>query len=216
MAIVINGSGTITGLSAGGLPDGSVDSDTLATGIDATKLADGTVTSAELQYINTLSSNAQTQIDGVGVGKVLQVVYTTLTGEGTTTNTFPLDSTTPQITEGDSLMSLSITPSSTSSNVIISCSGNLGSTAAGGALMVALFKNSDVDALHVQTGFRDDASYTSNYAFDYVENPNSTSAQTYKLRYGSNTGTSKYNRASWTGRWGGKMIWRMHIIEYTP
>jgi len=33
-------------------------------GIDATKIADGTVTSAEFQYINTLSSNAQTQIDG--------------------------------------------------------------------------------------------------------------------------------------------------------
>ena len=35
----------------------------VATGIDAVKLADGTVTNAELQYINTLSSNAQTQID---------------------------------------------------------------------------------------------------------------------------------------------------------
>ena len=32
--------------------------------IDATKIADGTVTSAEFQYINTLSSNAQTQLDG--------------------------------------------------------------------------------------------------------------------------------------------------------
>jgi hypothetical protein len=32
-------------------------------GIDATKIADGTVTSAEFQYINTLSSNAQTQLD---------------------------------------------------------------------------------------------------------------------------------------------------------
>ena len=35
----------------------------VATGIDAVKLADGTVTNAELQYINTLSANAQTQID---------------------------------------------------------------------------------------------------------------------------------------------------------
>jgi hypothetical protein len=35
----------------------------LGTGINATKLADGTVTNAELQYINTLSSNAQTQLD---------------------------------------------------------------------------------------------------------------------------------------------------------
>jgi len=32
-------------------------------GIDATKLADGSVSSTELQYINSLSSNAQTQID---------------------------------------------------------------------------------------------------------------------------------------------------------
>lgn len=36
----------------------------LPTGIDATKIADGSVTSTEFQYINTLSSNAQTQIDG--------------------------------------------------------------------------------------------------------------------------------------------------------
>ena len=36
---------------------------TLSASIDATKIADGTVTSTEFQYINTLSSNAQTQID---------------------------------------------------------------------------------------------------------------------------------------------------------
>ena len=35
----------------------------LGTGINAIKLADGTVTNTELQYINSLSSNAQTQID---------------------------------------------------------------------------------------------------------------------------------------------------------
>jgi hypothetical protein len=42
--------------------DGSIDNIHLATGIDAVKLADGTVTNAELQHINTLSSNAQTQL----------------------------------------------------------------------------------------------------------------------------------------------------------
>ena len=35
----------------------------IGTTIDATKLADGTVTNAEFQYINSLTSNAQTQID---------------------------------------------------------------------------------------------------------------------------------------------------------
>ena len=41
---------------------GTIANSQLATGIDATKIADGSVTSAEFQYINTLSSNAQTQI----------------------------------------------------------------------------------------------------------------------------------------------------------
>ena len=36
---------------------------TLSASIDATKIADGTVTSTEFQYINTLASNAQDQID---------------------------------------------------------------------------------------------------------------------------------------------------------
>lgn len=39
--------------------------------IDATKIADGSVTSAEFQYINTLSSNAQTQIDAKQTRSVL-------------------------------------------------------------------------------------------------------------------------------------------------
>jgi len=38
MSIVVNGSGTITGISTGGLPDGSVDNDTVASGITSSKL----------------------------------------------------------------------------------------------------------------------------------------------------------------------------------
>ena len=42
---------------------GTVSNSQLGTGIDATKVADGSVTNAEFQFINTLSSNAQTQLD---------------------------------------------------------------------------------------------------------------------------------------------------------
>ncbi len=42
---------------------GAIAASDLPTGIDAAKLADGTVSNAALQYIATLSSNAQTQID---------------------------------------------------------------------------------------------------------------------------------------------------------
>ena len=44
------------------LLDANVTNAKLATGIDAAKLANGTVTNAELQYIGTLSSDAQNQI----------------------------------------------------------------------------------------------------------------------------------------------------------
>ena len=42
--------------------DGSIDNVHVAAGLDAVKLADGSVTNTELQYINSLSSNAQTQL----------------------------------------------------------------------------------------------------------------------------------------------------------
>ena len=42
---------------------GTISNAQLATGIDAVKLADGTINNTELQHINTLSSNAQTQLD---------------------------------------------------------------------------------------------------------------------------------------------------------
>ena len=51
---------------AGDLANLAVTDAKLATGIDAVKLADGTVTNAELQYINSLTSNAQTQINAKG------------------------------------------------------------------------------------------------------------------------------------------------------
>ena len=53
MAIAINGSGTITGISVGGLPDGIVDTDMLAANAVATaKIADNAVTDAKAGTLN--------------------------------------------------------------------------------------------------------------------------------------------------------------------
>jgi len=41
---------------------GTIGNSQIATGVDAAKIADGTVSNSEFQYINSLSSNAQTQI----------------------------------------------------------------------------------------------------------------------------------------------------------
>ena len=49
MPVTINGDGSITGLAVGGLPDGSVDADTLASNaVTSAKLASGAITSSSL------------------------------------------------------------------------------------------------------------------------------------------------------------------------
>ena len=75
MAIVINGSGTITGLSVGGLPDGTVDEDTLAAssvsaakhkpnaGSGAIIQVKSTSTAATTQYGSTSSYSESAWID---------------------------------------------------------------------------------------------------------------------------------------------------------
>ena len=69
MAIQINGNGTITGISVGGLPDGIVDTDMLA-------------------------ANAATQAKrSYGTGEIIQVVNTTKTTEFQNTNTSYVDVT---------------------------------------------------------------------------------------------------------------------------
>lgn len=56
---VTNGAGTI----AVTVPANGITNTELASAINATKIADGSVTNAEFQFINSLTSNAQTQID---------------------------------------------------------------------------------------------------------------------------------------------------------
>ena len=78
MAITINGNGTVTGISVGGLPDGIVDRDTLAT---------------------------------QAKGSILQVKQTVKTDTSSTDNVNSF--------EDISGMSVAITPSSTSSKILV-------------------------------------------------------------------------------------------------
>ena len=68
MPVTINGDGSITGLAVGGLPDGSVDADTLASNaVTSAKLASSAVTSAKL------ASGAITR-SALPAGSVIQTV----------------------------------------------------------------------------------------------------------------------------------------------
>ena len=75
MPVTINGDGSITGLSVGGLPNGTVDADTLASNaVTTAKIADGAATGIKQ-----------------GTGSVIQVVQGTFTGTNNTTGTGLVD-----------------------------------------------------------------------------------------------------------------------------
>src|SRR5450756_1348661 len=67
---VLNGMLASDAVTSGKILDGTiVNADINANAaIDASKLADGSVSNTELQYINSLTSNAQTQLDNINTG----------------------------------------------------------------------------------------------------------------------------------------------------
>ena len=81
-AAALSGDVTMANTGAVAIASGVVvDADVNASAaIDATKIADGSVTSTEFQYINSLSSNAQTQIDAKGVGDAVKANDASWTG----------------------------------------------------------------------------------------------------------------------------------------
>jgi len=67
MPVTINGDGSITGLAVGGLPDGSVDADTLASNaVTNAKLASGAITSVKL-------ADGAASGSKLGAGSIIQV-----------------------------------------------------------------------------------------------------------------------------------------------
>ena len=178
MAIVINGSGTVTGLAVGGLPDGTVDSGTLATNsVDSAELIDGAVDSSHFA-------------SGVG-GKVLQVVQFVFTDTVATTavdNTFV-----------DTPLTVNITPSATSSKVLVMVYlGKVGVNQANRSTNFRLVRGSTDLSVGNASSSRTRASFYTAIGADtneahtlsmnYLDSPSSTSTLTYKLKWSGHNG----------------------------
>ena len=114
MPITINGDGTISGLAVGGLPDGSVDADTLAAGaavpadgsITTAKLANGSVTSGKLAS-GAVSVDANT----MPVGSIIQVQTSKNTTQANMTST----------SYADRGHTVQITPNFSNSKIVLTC-----------------------------------------------------------------------------------------------
>ena len=190
MPIAINGSGTLTGISVGGLPDGCVDTDTLATSVTR--------------------------------GKILQIVQTAKTD--TASFAFSSTNTFSDLTG----MSVSITPSATSSKILIMFTVAIGGNS--GSFHIRLLRGSTNIALgdasssrtHSTISFRPaGAPYgleTAPLSHSFIDSPNTTSATTYKLQ---GTAGASYNTTWYLNRsqsdsdadYGGRPVSTITAIE---
>jgi hypothetical protein len=149
MAIVINGSGTVTGLAVGGLPDGTVDAGTLAANsVDSAELIDGAVDNSHLADNavglaemasgtdgNIISYDASGNPVAIATGSDGQVLTSTGAGSppafetvaavsGTILQTVYVENATdiafPQNTSlNTTIVSAAITPTATSSKILV-------------------------------------------------------------------------------------------------
>ena len=206
MPIVINGSGTITGVSTGGLPDGCVDADTLAgNAVTSAKILDGTIANGD---VNDLAASKLTGSLPAGMGgKILQVVNMKTSSEFISSSS----------TWADSNVTLSITPSATSSTVLILVTlASCGAWANDTHLRARLLRGStEIHFLESLGGDTDSSAknYFGSVSGSYLDSPSTTSSTTYKIQGSSvlNVSYAAFNRDNSLGDRGFSSMTLMEI-----
>lgn len=144
------------------------------------------------------------------MSKLLQRVTTTV-GKVSGTGIIPTDDTIPQLSEGNALIELAITPQSSTSTLYVMLNTQLRSGLVQG-IAVALFVDSTADALASWAITASNASY--NEFMVYPVTSGSTSARTYKFRFGHVSSGTVYNYNAAADDDGGiGQLTRMTIME---
>jgi len=149
-------------------------------------------------------------------GKILQVVSATTSSVVTCGTTIPWDDTIPQITEGNEVLNLTITPLSATSALYIKfdASGSA-SGAVNNAATIAFFKDSVANAIYAtQVHFWNAIGYGNKFNASYKENSSSTTSRTYRVRVGADSPTIYINgNGSGARRYGGVSTAILEIWE---
>ena len=164
MAIAINGNGTLTGVSVGGLPDGIVDTDMLAA---------GAVTAAKR-----------------GAGAILQVVNVLKTGSANTTDTNISSHPYGAAVSG---FEASITPSSTSNKVLVRATFGLINSNNNTYAYSFLYKGNTLLGAATATG-EAGAGMQEVITIERLDSPNTTSSTTYSIRLAAEASIAKIGR----------------------
>lgn len=146
-------------------------------------------------------------------GTIVQVVDVFESTSSSGTTTIPQDDTIPQNTEGDEVMTLSITPQNTSNTLIIDVFLAIIDAAIDENLTAALFQDSTADALiavAINPGIEDVGAQGT---IKYLMAAGTTSSTTFKVRIGATAGTVYFNRLTVGERFGDRSLSRITITE---
>jgi len=125
----------------------------------------------------------------------------------------PDDNTIPQNTEGTEILSATITPKRSTSKIRIHVSGSFTKATAATTLGVAVFVDSTADAIRYRFGMDGAAANASDaISYDFDVDAGSTSARTYKVRFGAGSGNSWVN-GNQSARVGGGVATADLIVE---
>jgi hypothetical protein len=154
--------------------------------------------------------------DDLPAGTVLNAKFYESSTEYTVTSIIPFDNTIPQITEGTQIISGTITPTKTTSRIVgfVSINGDADSTSV--QTIVAAFRGTTANA--VAATWLKYITYSSLISFEFTDLPNTTSATTYSIRVGPDTGTLYVNRQATTptSLLGGANKITLTLLEINP
>jgi len=141
---------------------------------------------------------------------------TPYTTQGSDSSAFPLDGTIPQIGEGGGpYLSRVITPTKTTSRLVIEVSMVLGSDS-GNTTTMALFQDATGNALAATLHGWQGSGYLATVTLRHEMLANTTAATTFTVRLGNNTGSVYINRSAGQATlYGGILAGRMSVSEYS-
>jgi hypothetical protein len=150
-----------------------------------------------------ITTNGSAALSFSTAGKLVQRVHVHTGAVATGTTTLAHDDTIPQITEGNEYMTLAITPTNASNVLFIEAQGVVASTAGTTEMCMALFQDSTAGALSAVGQLMDLANFEKILTLRHKMAAGTTSATTFRIRIGCNTGTNTFNGKSSARRYGG-------------
>ncbi|MBP6892699.1 hypothetical protein KBB68_03930 [Candidatus Babeliales bacterium] len=207
--LVSNGASALPSFQALTFAGGGTGATTLSAGVIQSNAS--VLSSLGIGSANQVLKNTAGTV-GWSLTGVLQITSTSTSARISTTGTsIPDDDTIPQNTEGTEILTLSVTPKSASSTLLIIFATG-GTPTASSAGISALFVDSTASALSAtyinQRG--SGASYSG--VLQFVTASGSTTARTYKIRVGG--GDFQINSGSSSRKFGGTAATYLIVIEY--